>query len=288
MCDFCHRHGEGKVWYLQARNYSRELAQVPKVRERLRHVARTAVDQAPKFDAQIRAFQRAPRSVRWLVNRYTSWDLKRHHHGQVVALEDVRTLFRDVVTSVVRVPCVCRKGATGRGDAYCMAVTTAPGIWDETCRQVLFEEAREGRFDGADLGGLESLTPEQALAMCEDFDRRGLVHTLWTFESPFIGGLCHCEAKTCAALRFLSGGLDVLAPGEQRVEVDPDLCTGCSECVSRCGFGALSFDAGNGGALVDIRRCFGCGLCRTACADSALRLVPRTSLDPPLLLPWPA
>ena len=25
MCEFCHKHGEGKKWYLQAKNYSDDL-----------------------------------------------------------------------------------------------------------------------------------------------------------------------------------------------------------------------------------------------------------------------
>ena len=25
MCQFCHKHGEGKKWYLQAQNYSEDL-----------------------------------------------------------------------------------------------------------------------------------------------------------------------------------------------------------------------------------------------------------------------
>ncbi len=25
MCEFCHKHGEGKKWYLQAANYSEDL-----------------------------------------------------------------------------------------------------------------------------------------------------------------------------------------------------------------------------------------------------------------------
>lgn len=288
MCDFCHQHGEGKVWYLQARNYSRELASSPRVKQRLKHVIRTTVDGAPGFDRKIRAFQRAPRAVRWLVNAYTAADLRRNHHGQVLPIEEVRRLFTEVVTSVTRVPCVCRKGATGRGEAYCMAITTTPGTWDETCRQVLFESLQEGRLDGADLKGVETLSPAEALDLCERFDRQGLVHTVWTFRSPFIGGLCHCEGRTCAALRFLSGGLDVLSPAETRMVVDSDLCAGCAECVGRCPFGALSFDASKGGVSVDPRRCFGCGLCRTVCPEGALLPVLRRPEDPPVFLPGPA
>lgn len=25
MCEYCHKHGEGKRWYLQAKNYSEDL-----------------------------------------------------------------------------------------------------------------------------------------------------------------------------------------------------------------------------------------------------------------------
>ena len=25
MCEFCHKHGEGEKWYLQAKNYSEDL-----------------------------------------------------------------------------------------------------------------------------------------------------------------------------------------------------------------------------------------------------------------------
>ena len=29
MCEFCTKHGEGKKWYLQMRNYSREWLKAP-------------------------------------------------------------------------------------------------------------------------------------------------------------------------------------------------------------------------------------------------------------------
>jgi len=30
MCEFCHKHGEGEKWYLQAKNYAEELLGDPK------------------------------------------------------------------------------------------------------------------------------------------------------------------------------------------------------------------------------------------------------------------
>jgi len=34
MCEFCTEHGEGKKWYLQAKNYSAELLNL----KRMRHI----------------------------------------------------------------------------------------------------------------------------------------------------------------------------------------------------------------------------------------------------------
>ena len=286
MCTFCHKHGAGKTWYLQAQNYSEELARDPRVRKRLQKVTKTALEDAPKFDGMIRKFQKAPKAVRWLVNSYTAWDLGRNHHGQVVPIEDLRTLLSTVVTSVVRLPCVCRKGATGDGPAYCMALTAAPGAWEETCRAALAQSAASGALSAPELKSVEKLTPQETLATLERFEEEGLVHSLWTFRSPFIGGLCNCDPRTCAALRFLLGGVDTLAPAEYVASVSPDLCSGCRTCEKRCPFHAIACQAG-GKAAADVRRCYGCGLCRTSCPKGAVKLLPRPAA-PPALLPWPA
>lgn len=289
MCDFCHKHGEGKTWYLRAENYSRELARGEGPRRVLERTLQSVIDEGPKIPAKISRFKRAPRAVKWMVNRYTDWDLRRNHHGQVVPLEDLRTLMDTVVTSVVRVPCMCRKGSTGSGQAYCLAITTTPGTWDETCREVVFAQKEAGRLSEMDVGGMETLTPAQTLALLEKFEEEGTVHTLWTFKSPFIGGLCNCDPGTCAALRYLAGGLDVLAPGEYVAEVDREACTGCSSraCVKRCPFHAVRFETAAGKARPNPARCYGCGLCRTVCPTNAIALRPRDA-GPAVLVPAPA
>ena len=40
MCEFCLKHGEGKKWYLRAANYSREMMEELKVKERALHFTR--------------------------------------------------------------------------------------------------------------------------------------------------------------------------------------------------------------------------------------------------------
>jgi heterodisulfide reductase subunit A len=50
------------------------------------------------------------------------------------------------------------------------------------------------------------------------------------------------------------------------------LCTGCGVCVDVCPFGAASFDANTGKALINPAQCKGCGLCVASCRSGALNL----------------
>jgi heterodisulfide reductase subunit A-like polyferredoxin len=49
-------------------------------------------------------------------------------------------------------------------------------------------------------------------------------------------------------------------------------CTGCGVCVDVCPFGAASFDAETGRALINPAQCKGCGLCVASCRSGALNL----------------
>ena len=275
MCEFCHQHGEGKAWYLQAKNYSEDLASDRRALRKLEDITRFAVEDGPRLPVLLRRYQRAPRVIQWLVGKYTERNLRKTHHGQVVPMEDLRVLLSQVVTSVVRLPCICRKGTTGKGSAYCLAITAKPGTWDETCRKFLAEKGAEGLFTGAEQGSMETLSPTEALALLERCEGEGLVHTLWTFQSPFVGGLCNCDPGSCMALKTLFGGIRALDPAEFKIRVDEDRCGGCGECVGRCPFGAMGLDAATGRAGAAPLNCYGCGLCRTVCPDDALSLVPR-------------
>jgi MinD superfamily P-loop ATPase len=53
--------------------------------------------------------------------------------------------------------------------------------------------------------------------------------------------------------------------GGRSAEILPELCTGCGECVDRCGFGAISGDF-----RVDPIACEGCGVCVHFCPVRAI------------------
>jgi heterodisulfide reductase subunit A len=51
--------------------------------------------------------------------------------------------------------------------------------------------------------------------------------------------------------------------------IDPDLCSGCQQCIQVCPYSAITFDAGRGVAAVNETLCQGCGSCAAACPSSA-------------------
>ena len=54
---------------------------------------------------------------------------------------------------------------------------------------------------GADFAEFEVLTKEEALQALREHEREGLCHTVWTFHTPFIGGLCNCDRSDCIAMK---------------------------------------------------------------------------------------
>jgi heterodisulfide reductase subunit A-like polyferredoxin len=101
---------------------------------------------------------------------------------------------------------------------------------------------------------------------------------VWTFHTPFIGGICNCDRADCLALRTtVSHEIPVLFRAEYVAQIDPEKCNGCRQCMRLCQFGALSYSASTRRAVVDLTWCYGCGICRSVCGSEAIRLEDRAS-----------
>jgi ferredoxin len=187
----------------------------------------------------------------------------------VVPIEDLERIV-DMQDSIVRLPCVCRRLTTGREARYCFGVGAD---WAGTL----------GPYPDISHG-LETLGREEAKAVLRSFDERGLVHSVWTFNTPFIGGICNCD-HDCVAYRVQVKAklMPLMFRGEYVARVDPDVCTGCRRCFTQCQFGAIHYSSALGKAWVEMEECFGCGVCRAACAKGAIRLEPRSRFPG---LPW--
>ncbi|MEN8141955.1 MAG: 4Fe-4S dicluster-binding protein [Thermodesulfobacteriota bacterium] len=271
MCEFCSKHGDGKVWFKNAANYGRDLTSDLARRGYIDSFFTSTIEAGIQTIGRLETIfakkkQLPQRVVKAMVDK-----AKDEHFGQVVTMEDIREIVGKAAT-VVRLPCACRWAAQKKENRCCYSVSYTPDAW----------------YDGMDMGyfglaqdeGLESVSREEAIAQMEGLERQGSVHTIWTMMTPFVGAICNCQPVECLGLRTLSLDVETMFRGEQAARVDGAACSGCGACEEACHFKAISSRQQQGGeykAQVSESLCFGCGLCRNSCPEDAISMVTRSA-----------
>ena len=275
MCEFCVKHGEGEKWYLQAKNYSEDLlSDMRRVKLMEQFLDPKALELLRKNVNGPERLTKMPWLIRTLLNRLFTRKIKKEHFGQVVPIEDIEQIF-EFTNSIVRLTCICRQATLGREKRYCFGLSLGPngGKLLEIYKE--FEEKFNG---GVDDKRFEILTKEEALAAFRTYELEGLCHTVWTFHTPFIGAICNCDRADCLAMRStVTHAMPVMFRAEYVAGIDAEACNGCRQCMRLCQFGALGYSASDKKAVVDQTHCYGCGICRSACASNAIRLEDRAS-----------
>lgn len=274
MCEFCHKHGEGKKWYLQAKNYSEDLLSDLNRRKFIADFFSKPEDLTENM-GRLEKLGRAPSFVRNVLTPYISGRQKKVHFGQVLPMEDVERIF-GFATEIVRLACICRQVNLSTEQRYCYGVSLAPQGGE---MRKIIEEIDASYLTGPDVVGLETLTREEALDSFRQHEKEGLCHSVWTFITPFIGGICNCDRSDCMAmLATVTYGTPLMFRAEYVAEVNPELCNGCRQCMRVCQFGAMGYSAANKKVIIDPRRCYGCGVCRASCTKDAITLHARASV----------
>lgn len=268
MCEFCLKHGEGKKWYLQARNYSDELLSDIR-RRRMIEEFFSHPGRLKRGIKQLNRLDKTPKFIRSMIGRIITARQKKTHFGQVVPIEEVEKIF-GFVSSIVRVACICRYVTLHQEKRYCYGVSMSPNGGQLAN---IMRGLDKSFLTGPDMSGLEILSKEEAISAFRDHEREGLCHTVWTFQAPFIGGVCNCDRSDCLAMRCtVTHSIPVMFRAEYVAKVDPDACIGCRECMRVCQFGAIVYSASTRKVAIDQRRCYGCGICRSMCEKNAIRL----------------
>jgi NAD-dependent dihydropyrimidine dehydrogenase PreA subunit len=274
MCEFCHQHGEGKKWYLQAKNYSDDLLSDVHRRKFIEDFFSHPEELASTVQGFAR-LAKAPSFVRSVVSRMVSRKMKKQHFGQVVPIEEIEEIF-GFLNSIIRLECICRHTILGKEKRYCYGISLAT---DGGMMAEIIHGLDKSFLTGPDTTGLEALTKEDAISAFHEHEKEGLCHTVWTFHAPFIGGICNCDRADCLAMRStVTEGIPVMFRGEYVAEVNPDECSGCRQCMRACQFGAITHSASDKKAVIDKRWCYGCGVCRSACNKNAIKLSDRSKI----------
>lgn len=261
MCEFCVSHGEGKKWYENMTNYSRELFLKVNsddgLRNFLSHFGQSMRDNIPKAE---KWRNRLPRIYNLLLYPWFTSNQKKNHFGQIVPIEDVENVL-DQVGTIIRLPCICRKVATGVEKRYCYAVGMDTSHIIE---------------DLPDFQDFDKITASIAKTEMKNLDAEGMTHSVWTFNTPYIGAICNCD-QDCMAYRvqYRSQLAKVMWKAEYVANIAVDRCKGCKLCLKQCVFDAVNYDLTNKKCAIQIDNCYGCGICRAVCPEEAITLLPR-------------
>lgn len=274
MCEFCHKHGEGKKWYLQAKNYSEELLSDLERRKFILEFMAEPEKRAQSV-SKLKKVDALPAFVQATVKPQITRRQQETHFGQVVPIEECEKIF-EFVTSVVRLACLCRQSKHGSEKRYCYGISVAPngGKLAEIIKKVY-----ANYLNGPNAVGLEVLSKEEALKNFREYEKEGMCHTVWTFKTPFIGGICNCDRADCLAMRAsVNYSTPIMFRAEYIAEIEPEECNGCRKCMRVCQFGAIGYSAADKKAEISQKQCWGCGICRSACDKDAIKLKERSAV----------
>lgn len=269
MCEFCEKYGDGERWYLNPDHYGRPLYKKVEEEEKepmiLDELRSTQDNIKPMIDLK----EEDPEAFQEAIENHSEI-ARSQFAGQVVTLEEAKKMA-EIAQPIAKIDCVCRRAVRATQEdgedrpRTCLGLGVGMFRWEEWPERY--------------KGGVEFISTEETKDFLEHWYKRGMVPSLMTFGTPYIGGLCLCDYPDCLAIRNrIDYGINQLMKGHEVAKVDYDECIGCGECVKRCQFGAIKMEVTMNKANIDMTKCFGCGVCAYACPQEAISLVERESL----------
>jgi NAD-dependent dihydropyrimidine dehydrogenase PreA subunit len=175
---------------------------------------------------------------------------------EILPHENAEAMVRQQTKWLVA-PCICRRERKMVGEGCTRQ--------EEAC--LIFGRGAD-YYERNGIGRKISL--EEALAILRRADEEGLV--LQPSNSKKIASICCCCGCCCGVLRTVKRhprpASIVSTPF--LAAVDPETCSGCGTCVTRCQMDAVHLVDEK--SVIDRERCIGCGLCISTCPTESLRL----------------
>jgi electron transport complex protein RnfB len=115
-----------------------------------------------------------------------------------------------------------------------------------------------------------SISQDEALGLLKQAEDVGLVLQPGNArDAAFICMCCGCCCGILRAAKLQPKPAEVISSPYYAAH-NPETCSGCGTCETRCQMEAIYLD--NGHATLDLDRCIGCGLCVTTCPTGSLSL----------------
>lgn len=257
MCEICKKHGNGKKWYFNPKNYSREMGEARL--EFLEKIAGVSYREWLINGCEtVENISKIPLLSKLITNLGDEYE-GRLHGGQIVPLDDVLKVI-ELCENPALLPCVCQE-FVGKEKYYCINMGLVPE---------LYKKANPDAY-------MEELSANKTKRLVSNWNKGGYYHQIIWSNVPYVTTVCNCTNPVCAnyKARFSLGSKNTMLKGEYIARVDDKLCNGCQICLTRCQFGAMSFNVEDKKVVINIKRCFGCGLCKTECKENAIELIER-------------
>ena len=106
MCEFCSKHGEGKIWYKNAMNYSKDLLSDLNRRNYIEQFFESTINDGFKTLGRLESIYRKKGHLRPSLTNSIIKKAKIEHFGQVLPIEEIREVVLKSAT-IVRMPSPC-------------------------------------------------------------------------------------------------------------------------------------------------------------------------------------
>ncbi len=280
MCQWCLKHGAGKKWYMNARNYQAD--QLGNEEDIVNYLEEQWMNFETVFIRKIMGISsknlgyklKMPiigRLLRWKAESMIHSEKKGRnaqradgHFGQAIPLEDGKAILSELAAEPILCNyCMCRWMQRGEKEAVCINFGALSGVLEKMPR--FMPKERTNPIDR-----------EEAIELLERNNKKGYIASVWFQPVPYINAICSCESPECGGLNLRNNfGLNAFYKAEYIIQLDQDKCQGCKKCVAMCQFSAIRYIPSLGRVTINYDKCFGCGVCRHACEFDALKLIPR-------------